>query len=451
MAKKEGYDFDLICLGGGSAGTTVATLAQAQGLKTALVEPGPLGGQCCQLVLPLKALLSYSQRFRRIVNNNNRQKLYQRALQHKNQVVTGTQVFRAASDLANLGISCFSSFGKFIDQQTIRIGQQSFRAKQFVIATGARPRLPIIAGLVPGNYLTPENFLKQPRLPESAFVIGGGRSGYEIGQLLANFKTEVFIAETSQQFLPKTDSEIGRLAGKILSGLGGHILTGCQTEKISRLGPNRYQVDYQQNGQVKTVVVNQIILAAGRQANCQNLGLELAKVVTSPTGDRLLVNQYLRTNQKQIWALGDVIGSGYHHWATHQANLLVQNLKLKKPYPINWAVLPKVIFGQPEIAFLGWSENRLKQERVKYQAAISPVAATGRAMIDQSPPGFVKLLVDQQKQILGASIISNRAAEMIQQITLAARNGLSINKLATNLAAFPTYSEAVRLAALQLV
>ena len=458
--KNNHYDFDLICIGAGSAGLTAANLGRHQGKTVALVEADQIGGVCPhQGCIPSKALLHCSNLFNQArwggrwgLQSQDIRLNYDKVQTYKNQVIANTQVDQGQAALDRLGITYLKGRAGFINPTTISVGGLSYRARNYIIATGSKPIMPQLPGLKPEHILTYREFVNLSKLPASVLILGAGPISLEMAWFFNNCQTQVIMVSAHNRLLPKEDKEAGQLMTRLFEQNNIQVDLNCQIEQIKSRPDNRIQVSYLQADQSRLAVVDKIVLDLGQKPNLTGLDLEAAEVkMISPS--KIKVNGQLQTSQKHIYVAGDAVGhQPLTHLAIYQASLISQNLWLKgRTRLVDYRAIPRVVFSQPEVAAVGLTEANLMAQGQKYRVAISPIGVIGRANISYQRSGFVKIITKNNNQILGATIVSPRAGEMIHELALAIKHNLTSLDVAETIHAFPTYSEAIRLAALQLV
>lgn len=451
MAKQH-FDYDLIVLGSGGGGSVAAHISKEMGKKVAVVEHGVLGGDSPNWsCVPSKALLHASEiyhaarhgqvfgiRGATLGYNYPSIKAWKDVAVHRTGTYQGEQLFKSA------GIDVIDGEGHFISPHEITVNRRHYRAEHFLIATGTRNFIPPIEGLEKVGYITSREAANLTRPPKSLFVIGAGAVGCEFAQLFSVFGTKVYLSDITPRPLMKEDQEVGELLRQIYEEERGmSILMNTKVMKVEREGLAK-RVYFQQGRESRSVKVDEILMAAGKLANV-DIGLENAGVEYTPKG--LVVNDYLQTTAKHIFGAGDVVGPYmFTHMAIYQSRLAAHNLWAKKKVPVDYRAVPRVVFSNPEIATCGLTEDECIKRDIKIKKALVPVSIIGRANTSNVDDGFVKVITETDGTLIGASIVSPRAGEMIHELTLAIQYGLTAQEVANTIHAFPTWSEAVRTA-----
>lgn len=456
MAHKTTFDYDLIVIGSGAGGSAAATIAARAGKHVAIIEADTFGGDSPNWSdIPTKALLHAAH-------------LYDDARHGARFGLRSTTMgynypsIRAWKDLAvqrtgaggnrryyeNQGISAFSGVAHFLSPNEISVNRRHLSAAKFLIATGSSWTTPDIQGIETVDYLTPRTILESIRPPKSLFIIGGGGIGVEIAQLMAIFGTKVYIAEKSSRLLPHMDTEVGTLMERILHEQKG-VTTLTQTRVLSvvKEGLSK-RVTFSRGGTEKTVRVDEILIAAGRAPNV-DLGLENATVIYSPKG--VEVNDHMQTSAKHIFAAGDVLGLDSHtHTALLESRIVANNILHKTKAVPDYTATPGVVFTSPEIAHVGLSEDDCLKRDLPINKSIAPLNIIARSNTADFRDGFVKMITDKKGIVIGATIVAPHASEMIHEVALAVKHGLSADDVAQTPHAFLSWSEAVRVAAAKL-
>ncbi len=456
MAQPHTFDYDLIVIGSGAGGSAAATIAARSGKRVAIIESDTFGGDSPNWSdVPTKALLHVAR-------------LYDEA-RHGDKFGLRTSTLgynypsiRAWKDLAvkrtgaagnrrfyeSHGISAFNATAHFLSPYEISVNRRHLSASNFLIATGSHWTTPKIQGLTDLPFFTPRTILETIRPPKSLFIIGGGSHGVEIAQLMATFGTKVYIAEQAARILPKQDGEVGELMERVLTEQKGvTVLTHSRVLSVNKEGLAK-RVLFTRAGVEKFVKVDEILVASGRAPNL-DLGLENASVAYTPKG--IEVNDHLQTSTKHIYAAGDVLGRDSHtHTAILESRIAAHNLFQKTKIVPDYTATPGVIFTGPEIAHVGLSEDDCRKRDLVIKKAVAPLNIIARSNTSDFRDGFVKLITDKKGIILGGTIVAPHASEMIHEIGLAVKHGLTAGQIAETPHAFLSWGEAVRVAASKL-
>lgn len=453
MAKKYEFDYDLIVIGSGAGGSAAANIVASEGKRVAIIESDAFGGDSPNWGdIPTKALLHAANLYDEACHGA-RFGLRSATLGYNYPSI------RAWKDLAvkrtgaggnrkyyeSQGISTFSDAAHFLSPNEITVNRRHLSAGHFLIATGSQWAIPNITGLDKIKYLTPRTILEEIKPPKSLLIIGGGDTSVEIAQLMATFGTKVYIAEKASRLLPHHDSEVGELIERILTEQKGvTVLTHSRVVSVEKDGLLK-RVIISRADTEKSVRVDEVLIAAGRTPNV-DLGLENAGIKYTAKG--IDVNDYLQTNVKHIFAAGDVLGhNNYTHTALLESRVVANNILHRTKATPDYTATPEIIFTNPGIATVGLSEDDCLKRDLSINKAIAPLNIIARSNTSDFRDGFVKIITDKRGVILGASIVAPHAGEMIHELALAIKYGLTAAQVADTPHAFLSWNEAVRVAA----
>lgn len=457
MAQSHTFDYDLIVIGSGAGGSAAATIAAREGKRVAIIESDVFGGDSPNWSdVPTKALLHVAR-------------VYDEA-RHASRFGLRTSTLgynypsiRAWKDLAVQrtgaggnrkyyeahGISAFHGTAHFLSPHEISVNRRHLSAAHFLVATGSSWVTPKIQGLADIDFFTPRTIMEAIRPPKTLFIIGGGSHGVEVAELMATFGTKVYIAEQASRLLPKQDEEVGTLIEKVLSERKGvTVLTHSRVLSVQKEGLGK-RILISRAGVEKHIKADEILVAAGRAPNV-DLGLDNASVKYTPKG--IEVNEFLQTTTKHIFAAGDVLGRlSNTHTALLESRIVAHNVFQKNKVTPDYTATPSIIFTTPEIAHVGLSEDDCQKRDLSINKGLAPLNIVARSNTSDFRDGFVKIITDKKGVVLGATIVSPNAGEMIHEIGLAVKYGLTAQQIADTPHAFLTWGEAVRVAAAKLV
>ncbi len=454
---KHTFDYDLIVIGSGAGGSAAATIAAREGKRVAVIEEDTFGGDSPNWSdIPTKALLHVARVYDES-RHANRFGLRTSTLGYnypsirawKDLVVKRTGAANNRRFYENHGISAFNGKAHFLTPHEITVNRRHLSAGQFLIATGSSWVTPKIQGLTEVEFFTPRTILETLRPPKSLFIIGGGQYGIEIAQLMATFGTKVYIAEQAGRLLPSLDSEVGEAVERVLTEQkGATILTHSRVLSVEKEGLGK-RILITRGGAEKTIKADEILVATGRQPNV-DLGLENASVRYTPKG--IETNEYLQTSTKHIYAAGDVLGKDSHtHTALLESRIAAHNMFARTKTAPDYTATPNVIYSFPEIAHVGLSEDDCRRRDLSINKAVAPLSIIARSNTADFRDGFVKLISDKKGVLIGGTIMAPHAAELIHEVGLAVKHGLTATQLADTPHAFLSWSEAVRVAAQKLI
>lgn len=456
MPRKTRFDYDLIVIGSGAAGSPAATIAAHHGMSVAVVEGGTFGGESPNFGdVPTKALLHAAHLFDE-AKKSSRFGIRSSALGYnymalkawKDTVIKRTGVSNNRRYYEKQKISTFSGMAHFLSPNEISVNRRHLSAKYFVIATGSHWKAPSIVGLSDTSYLTPKDLLDLNRPPKSLFIIGGDNDAVELAQLVAIYGTKVFIAEKASRLLPNEEEEAGLLVERLLhEEKGATILTQSRVLVVEKDGLGK-RVRFTRGGVEKSVYVDEVLVTIGREPSV-DLGLENASVDYTPTG--IKVNEHLQTSARHIYAAGDVLGDNNPvHTALMESRVVATNLISRHKITPDYTAVPRVTFFSPGIASVGLSEDDCLKRDLPIKKAIAPLNMTARSNTSDFRDGFVKLIANKQGTLIGATVVAPHAAEIIHELTIAIRHSMSASDVATTPHAFLSWSEAIRIAANRL-
>ncbi len=462
--KKSSYD--VVVIGGGSAGFSAAEVARAQGARVCVVEKDKLGGECPNdACIPSKALLHVASVYRTAqqargfgVKIGNLSFDWTSVMHYRKQTVEtmsggGVHGLRYEKLLKSLGIVVKFGAAQFIDPHTIAVGDDHIFGKTFVIATGVKDFVPPIRGIDTVKYLGWKQALTLPRQPKSLAIIGGGPVACEIATFFASFGTRVIVLQSASRVLHREDEEISNLAQEAMEQFPIEVITDAVVEEIVSGGAGVFGVHVRQRGTRVTHAVEQIVLAAGRRSDTDSLALDRTGVQIDKRGT-LLTTLEQQTNVKHIFTAGDVVGGmQFTHTAHAKGTVagynaaLVAMKKRSAKMRMDARVVPRITFLEPEVASVGLTQEEVRSVNKKALIGRADVAQLGRSVTEQKRFGMLKIVAHPKTgRILGGHMIGPRAGEVIHEIALAMYLNASIHKLASMIHAFPSFSELVVLA-----
>lgn len=454
-------NFDVTIIGSGPGGYVSAIRCAQLGLKTALIEKyDTLGGTCLNVgCIPSKALLDSSEHFHNAQKNfeehgislDNLKVDVNKMIERKNKVVdTTTKGIDFLMDKNK--ITVFHGLGTLKDKTHISIataeGDVEIESKNIIIATGSKPaNLPFIE-LDKERVITSTEALNLKEVPKHMIVIGGGVIGLELGSVYKRLGADVTVVEFMDKIVPGMDGAVSKELLKVMKKQKMKFNLSSKVTKVERKGDEVEVTFENKKGDLETITGDYCLVAIGRKPYTEGLGLENAGVEVDERG-RIKVDDYLKTNVDNIYAIGDVIrGAMLAHKAEEEGVLVAEQLVGQKPH-INYNLIPGVVYTWPEAAGVGKTEEQLKEEGVEYKAGQFSVRALGRARASGDIDGMVKVLSDANTdEVLGVHMVSARAADMIAEAVTAMEFRASAEDIARISHAHPTYMEAVKEAAL---
>lgn len=455
------FDYDLIVLGGGTAGLTAASLAVQFGARTMLIEAQRLGGDCTWTgCVPSKTLL----RAAKVVHQGRHASRYgltdvQPQVPFRRLMAHVHGVRQAVYEEANApaiyecgGVAVRHGRARFTNPHRVEIesedGRWAVTARRFVIATGARPAVPDLPGLSGVRVLTSETIFEIEEQPRALTVLGAGALGIELAQAFCRLGTETTVVERHDRILLREDAEHAGTLRDILMSEGVRFVLGAAVERVAEAG-GQVALHARVNGQPRIARADALLVATGRRPNVEDLGLEAAGVAFTERG--ITVDARGRTSQRHIYAVGDVTGAyNLAHMSEHTARVAVWNAVLGVPAKIDHTHVPWTTFTDPELGHIGATEPELQARGARYEVVRYPYTRLDRAVLEAEPIGQVKVFATPWRgRILGASILGDRAGELISLLAVAMRNGLTLRQLADTIYPRPTYGLAAHQVAAQ--
>lgn len=455
---RKSFDYDLIAIGSGSGGSVGANYAARLGKKVAIVEKEKrLGGECPNWAcIPTKALLtaaghlaSAKEASKFGIKLGNLDFDWRKVRAWKDLVVARTGTAQAEEIFNSHHIDVLHGEAHFLDPHTINVGGKRYSARKFLIATGTHNFIPPIEGLNEAGFITFERAIDLPEPPKSIFIVGGGAIGCEFAELFSTFGTKVHLIELAPRLLGREEPEIADLAKAVFERKGVEVITGGAIHSITKRGSKK-QVYYSDGATSYRANVDEVLIASGKRPNL-DLGLENAGVGYDKHG--ICADVYMRTTTKHIYAAGDVVGPyQFTHTASYQSSLAGHNMfaRGRNLIAASYDCIPRCIFVSPEVASVGITEGTVRANGIKPKVGISQINTLGRANTSNNNTGLVKVVCSRKGIILGASIVAPRAGEMIHELALAIRLRATAHDIATMVHAFPTWSEAVKIACMRV-
>jgi pyruvate/2-oxoglutarate dehydrogenase complex dihydrolipoamide dehydrogenase (E3) component len=458
MAKKKQHDYDLVIIGSGAAGSVAAHIGTKAGLSVAIIEADLIGGECPNIgCVPTKALLQAAEIYEAAkhgsrfgIRGSTVGYNYPSIKAWKDLAVKRTGTYLGEEMYTREGISVIKGHAHFVDSNTVSVGVARISADHFLIATGSELSIPPIAGLQQSGYITYREAINLTRPPRSLAIVGGGAIGCEFATIFAIFGTKVHIIDIAENLLAKEEPEAGQLiAERFTEEYSMSVHLGTVVDKVEKAGGKK-KLTLRSGKKSSSISVDEILMATGKRG-VVDIGLENAGVVYEKT--HIPVNPHMQTSAPHIFAAGDCVGPYlFTHMSTYQSKIAIHNiLHPRKKITADYSAVPRCIFTNPEVASVGKTESELKAEGARFKKAMVPVSVIGRANTSDVRDGFVKVLADTKTNVLlGGTVVSPHAGEVIHELTLAIQNKLTAKQVSDTIHAFPTWSEALRVACAKL-
>lgn len=447
--------YNVVVIGAGTAGLVTSAGTVGLGGRAALIEAGKMGGDCLNYgCVPSKALISSAKLIERIRHANKMgladtepsfafEDVFARMRERRAKIEPHDSVER----FEGLGVDVFQGRAKFVSPHEVEIDDGTrLRARNFVIATGTKALVLPIPGLDRVPYYTNETiFDEMAEAPKSIIILGGGPIGCEFAQVMRRLGVSVKLVELLPRLLPRDDGDASALIAKRFAEEGIEVFTGTKATSFEKQGGHIVATVANEDGAARQLEAEALLVATGRKANVENLGLDQAGVEFDRRGVK--VDATMTTSQPHIFACGDVAGPyQFTHSADYQARIVVRNIlipwfKTKADY--TW--VPWVTYTDPEVAHCGLTEDEAQKKSVSYDVYRFDWSELDRAITDSETTGFIKVLTEKgSDKILGATVTGVHAGEVMHEVLVAAKHGIGLSKLSGTIHAYPTLSSSVQ-------
>ena len=455
------YQYDFIVIGGGAAGLTAAGMGANFGAKTLMIESDKLGGDCTwHGCVPSKTLLHVSKLAAGIKeaeafgHKSVKTLNFTSVLEHVRKV--REDVYEEADDpdiYRKMGVEIAFGKARFKDDHTVIIQDddktslKEVTGRNILIATGSKPLIPPIKGLSGVKYLTNESIFELGEQPKTLSVIGAGPIGIEMAQAFQRLGTQVTIFDVQDRILTNDDAELAGMLKNRLEREGVKFHLAANVSQVEASTDGSIHVKALIADQEITVESDTILVAAGRKANLQSLGLENAGIAFTEKG--ITVNDRCKTNKSHIYAAGDVTGRyQFTHMSEYMAKVASSNAILKVPMKIDKDHVPWSTYTDPELAGIGATEKQLKESGTSYETYRFPYDKVDRAITEGDTDGMIKIFAKKWNgKIIGATIYGKQAGDLISEYALAMKHGITLRNIADTIHPYPTYGLGVRRAA----
>lgn len=444
--------YNLVVIGGGSAGLVAAVGAAGLGAKVALIERRFLGGDCLNVgCVPSKAVIRSARVAGEIARAPRFGVQVGEVRVDFSQVMARMRRVRAeigehdsAHRLARLGVDVFFGEAHFTGAHAVEVSGQTLTFSKALLATGSRPTAPPISGLAETGYLTNETIWNLTDLPSRLAVIGAGAVGAELAQAFRRFGSEVTLFDALPRLSGCEDKDVAALIRRVFEREGIALALGAEILQVAPVDDGK-QLVYRLDGETRVKVVDEILVATGRTPNLEGLNLEAANIAYTEQG--IEVDDALRTTNPDIYAAGDVASPHrFTHMADATARMALRNALFPGPkQKLSDLIIPWAIYTDPEVAHVGMYDWEAEKAGARVQTFAHAFAETDRSRTDGEVEGFVKVHVKKGSDaIVGATIVGRHAGELISEITVAMHGRLGLRHLATVIHPYPTEAEAIR-------
>jgi mercuric reductase len=444
--------FDLIVLGAGSAARDGAGKAKREhGAKVAMVERERWGGSCPNVACrPTKAYLTAAELFHDIATQAANRGIevshpeidMKKLREWKNSIRRGQESW---VEVLSSQYTTVRGEAAFVDEQTVQVGDRTLSAERILIATGGRTAVPPLPGIEDIDWIDHISALDLDRVPESLLVVGAGPVGLEFAQIFARFGSRVTIVCLGSQIAARADTEAANELQASFEEEGIEvILTDVGVERFRRNGGG---IEATLSGG-RTLQISDVLLAAGRVANIEPLGLDTIGVEASARG--IAVDEHQRTSVDGIWAAGDcALGPMFTPTAQYQARIAIDDM-FDGSRSADYSILPTAIFTDPELGCVGLTEQEARANGYDVDVVKHPLSAVTRAQFSTSRRGLYKLVFDRAtRKVLGAHVVSRGASDIVGSLALALKLGVTVDDMAHVHHVYPSYSEGLKAAAEQ--
>lgn len=444
------YDYNLIVIGGGSAGLVTSYIAATVKAKVLLIEKHKMGGDCLNTgCVPSKAIIK-SAKVASLLKRSNEFGIeakdikvdFNKVMERVQGVIKKIEPHDSVERYSGLGVECLLGSAFIKSPYEVEVDGKIFTTKNIVVATGAGPLVPPIPGLSEVDYLTSDNIWSLRELPSRLVVLGGGPIGCELAQSFARLGAKVTQVEMARQLMGREDLEVSRLVAEQFIRDGISVLTN---HKVLRIEAQNKIIVCDFEGREVRIEFDKILVALGRKANTKGLGLEGLGIEISSRGT-VVADDYLRTtNYPNIFVCGDVTGPyQFTHTAAHQAWYVAVNalFGVLKKFKVDYRVIPWSTFVDPEVARVGLNEKEAQEQGIDYQVSKFQIEELDRAIADSENHGFIKVLTKPgSDKILGVTIVGNHAGDIIGEYVQAMKYGIGMNKILGTIHIYPTLAE----------
>ena len=449
-------DFDLVIVGGGSAGFAAAIKGAEMGARVAMAEVGTLGGTCVNVgCVPSKTLIRAAEANHRRTNHpfkgiaaTDGQPDWTVVREQKDALVTHMRETKYRDVLRSYdAVTLFEQRATVTSGKSITLADgRQITASKLIITTGASPWAAPIPGLAVTGYLDSTSAMALETLPSSLIVIGASAVGLELAQMFSRLGVRVTVLEALPRIVPGEDLAIGNALAEYLTSEGMEIQAGVTIERVER--KRSYTVGFSREGHMSTVTAEQLLVATGRRANTAGFGLDKVGVALGKKGE-ILVNEYLQTANPDIYAAGDVTGEPmFVYVVAYAGTMAAENALTGNTRTYDLTALPRVTFTDPQVASVGITEEEVRRQGRLPLTSELPLEHVPRLLAARDTRGFVKLVADSNtRKIVGAHILASEAAEMITELALAIQFGLTIENLNSVFHPYLTLAEGIKLAA----
>jgi pyruvate/2-oxoglutarate dehydrogenase complex dihydrolipoamide dehydrogenase (E3) component len=441
-------EFDIVVIGGGAGGLVVAAGGAALGAKVALVEKHKMGGDCLNYgCVPSKTLLK-SAKVAHLMRTAADYNIPPHAptpdiahvMERVAAVIKGIEPNDSPERFRGLGVDVTFGDGKFIAPDCFEVNGRRLQARTFVIATGSRPGIPPIPGLNAVPFLTNETVFDLREQVPSLIVIGSGPIGCEMSQAFARLGTRVTVVDMGASIMPREDGDLSEIVLHQMKKDGVEFNFNASIVKVEGEKHDIRMLIKDKNGAEKSLQATHLLVAAGRRANVEGLGLDAAGIEMKD--GKIVSDQTLRTTNPHVFLCGDVAGGlQFTHVAGHHAGVLLRQAIFRMRWAKPSVHVPWCTYTDPELARIGVSESEADRSGVACKVYKFGYEEIDRARAEGETEGFAKVITDPKGRILGAAIVGPHAGEVIHEYVLAVNKGMNLKELSGLIHIYPTFAE----------
>jgi len=455
------FEYNLVVIGGGSAGLVAALIGSALKAKVALIEKAEMGGECLNTgCVPSKALirtakmLSYARRAPEFgLRSVSVDYDFAEVMERVHRVIAEIAPHDSVERFTAMGVDCIQGEARLLDPWRIQVGDRQLSSRNIIIATGSRPRIPDLPGLDQCDYLTSDTLWKIRQRPERLLVLGSGPIGCELSQAFARLDCQVTQVFRGERLMSAEQDQVSAAVSASMAQDGVRLLARHRPLRVETSGDSDGDGDAghvlvcELDGNEVAVAFDRLLLATGRTPNISGLGLEQLGIELNDAGSPDC-DAFLRTSVPSIYCAGDVAGPyQFTHTASHQAWYASVNALFSgfKRFKVNYRVVPAVTFTDPEVARVGLNPQQAEQQQVPYEITEYPLSESDRAITDSEARGFIQVLtVPGKDRIIGVTIVGSHAGELLGEFVLAMQHGLGLNKILGTIHSYPTLIESAK-------
>ena len=463
-SKPKKFDRNLVVIGAGAGGLVTSYIAAAVKAKVTLVEAGEMGGDCLNYgCVPSKAIIKTAKVANQMRHADNYglepvtpAMSFKRVMARVHEVIAAIAPNDSVERYTSLGVDVVKGYAKIIDPWTVEIkkndgGTQTLTTKNIVVATGAAPFIPELPGIEQSGYVTSDTlwtkFAELEDAPKRLIVLGGGPIGCELAQAFSRLGSDVTQVERAPRLMGREDADVAEYAESVLRESGVNVLTSHDALRFEQQDGEKVLV-VAKEGVESTIAYDEVIVAVGRKARLHGFGLEDLGIQFDRT---IETDEYLQTLMPNIFAAGDVVGPyQFTHVAAHQAWYAAVNALFGtfKKFKVDYRVIPWTTFIDPEVARVGINERDAAEQDIDVEVTRYEFAELDRAVAESARKGFIKVLTPPGKdKILGVTIVSEHAGDLLAEFVIAMKHDLGLNKILGTIHAYPTWAEGAKYAA----